>query len=167
MKAFCALSPVMWEMLIAMVGRTFPVLVGRCRCKSIDRLSNRVAVSAVDDVISGCHDDDDQIGIVLSAGVSMESDDAVVTLHDIEGDVSGFAHEIEGKLVCAMIVYVVRTVGSSVLLLLGHADMGLSGRCIRGCMDQVLDTFHGWDDWGCIPTDVGSTQQGRGFRPAA
>lgn len=128
MKAFCALSPVMWEMLIAMVGRTFPVLVG-ChrgnRCKSIERLRNRVTVSAVDDVISGGHDDDDRIH-VSAVDVSVESDDAVVTLYDIEGDVSGFAHEIEGKLVCSMIVYVVRTVGASVLLLLGHGGMCLS-----------------------------------------
>ena len=132
-------------MLITMMARTFSVLVG-CyrgnRCKSIERLSNRVEVSAVDDVISGGHDDDDRIH-VSAVDVSVESDDVVVTLHDIEGDVSGFAHEIEGKLVCAMIVYVVRTVGASVLLLLGHDDMGLSGRCIRGCIDQVLDTFHG------------------------
>ena len=163
MKAFCALSPVMWEMLIAMVGRTFPVLVGRCRCKSIDRLSNRVAVSAVDDVISGGHDDDDWISTVDAVDVSVESDGAVVVLHHIEGDVSRRDHQVEHELVCAMIVYVVRTVGASVLLLLGHDGMGLSGRYISGCMDRVFDTFHGWDDWGYIPTDVGSTQQGQGF----
>ena len=34
-------------------------------------------------------------------------------------------------------------------------------------MDRLLDGFHEWDDQGCIRTDVGSTQQGRGFRPVA
>ena len=108
-----------------MVARTFQVLVGRCRCKSIERLRNRVTVSAVDDVISGGHDNRDWI-YVSAVDVSVESDDAVVAIHDIEGDVSGFAHEIEGELICAMIMYVVRTVGASVLLLLGHGGMCLS-----------------------------------------
>lgn len=155
------------KMLIAMVGRTFPVLVGRCRCKSIDRLSNRVAVLAVDDVISGGDDDGDRICAGDVVDVGMESDDPVVTGHHIKGDVSRRDHQVEHELVCAMIVYVVRTVGSSVLLLLGHDGMGLSGRYISGCMDRVFDTFHGWDDWGYIPTGVGSTQQGQGFLLAA
>ena len=159
MKAFWALSPVMWEMLIAMVGRTFPVLVVRCRCKSIDRLSNRVVVGAVDDVISGGHDDNDWISTVDAVDVSVESDGAVVMLHHIEGDVSRRDYQVEHELVCAMIVYVVRMVGSSVLLLLGHDGMGLSGSCISGRMDQGRDTFHGWDDWGYIPTNADPTQQ--------
>ena len=167
MKAFWALSPAMLRMLIAMVGRVFQVLVGWVGCESIDRLCNCVEVLAVDDVISGGDDDDDWISTVDAVDVSVESDGAVVVLHHIEGDVSRRDHQVEHELVCAMIVYVVRTVGSSVLLLLGHDGMGLSGRYISGCMDQVFDTFHGWDDWGYIPTDVGSTQQGQGFLLAA
>lgn len=122
---------------------SFLVLVGRHRCKSIECLRNCVEVSVVDDVISGGHDDDDWISTVDAVDVSVESDDTVVTLHDIEGDVSGFAYEIEGKLVCAMIVYVVRTVGASVLLLLGHDDMGLSGRCIRVSGDVSIECSMG------------------------
>ena len=167
MKAFCALSPVMLRMLIAMVGRVFQVLVGWVRCESIDRLGNCGKVSAVDDVISSGHDDNDWISTVDAVDVSVESDDTVVALHDIEGDVSGFAHEIECELICAMIVYVVRTVGTSVLLLLGHDDMGLSGSCISGYMDQGRDTFHGWDDWGYIPTNADPTQQEQVSLPAA
>ena len=89
-----------------MVARTFLVLVGRHRCKSIECLRNCGKVSAVDDVISGGHDDDDWISTVDAVDVSVESDDTVVALHDIEGDVSGFAHEIECELVCTMIVCV-------------------------------------------------------------
>lgn len=109
-----------------MMGRVFQVLVGWVRCESIDRLVNCVEVFPTNDVISGGHDDDDRICVALSTGVRMERDDAVVTGHHIECDVLGSAHEIEGELVCAMIVYVVRTVGASVLLFLGHDDMVLS-----------------------------------------
>ena len=129
MKAFCALSPVMFWMLIAMMARTFPVLVGCHRgnkCKSIERLCNCAEVSVVDDVISGGNDDDDWISTVDAVDVSVESDDTVVALHDIEGDVSGFAHEIECEFICTMIVCVAGCGGGVILTLLGHGGMGLS-----------------------------------------
>ena len=82
-------------------------------------------MSVVDDVISGGHDDDDRIH-VSAVDVSMESDDVVVALHDIEGDVSGFAHEIECEFICTMIVCVAGCGGCVILTLLGHGGMGLS-----------------------------------------